>query len=257
MKRAVISLSGGMDSTCLLMQLLAEGYQVNALSFDYGQNHSIELQRLRDNIAYLSSQEIHINWNLISLKEIGLLFESALLRNNIAKIPEGHYEQENMKATVVPNRNAIFSSIIYGYALSVYKKFGDYVEVFLGVHSGDHEIYPDCRPEFYSILQRAFEVGNWDSEKIAFSLPYLHGNKTTILQDCLKSCKALNLDFDTILGNTNTSYNPDELGRSSGTSGADIERIEAFINIGRKDPVLYVKPWEEIVEHAKGVLNIT
>ena len=74
------------------------------------------------------------------------------------KVPIGHYEEEQMKSTVVPNRNAIFSSIIYGYALSLSKELSTSVSISLGVHSGDHAIYPDCRPEFYKILNHAFEI---------------------------------------------------------------------------------------------------
>ena len=106
----------------------------------------------------------------------------------------------------------------------------------LGVHSGDHAIYPDCRPEFYDAIGNAFAVGNWDSEKVSFQLPYIDGDKETILRDALISCQKLDLDFDTVFANTNTSYNPDSQGRSSGTSGADVERILAFHAIGRKDP---------------------
>ena len=114
------------------------------------------------------------------------------------------------------------------------------VIIALGVHSGDHAIYPDCRPEFYEAVGNAFAVGNWDSEKVSFHLPYIDGDKETILRDSLISCQKLGLDFDTVFANTNTSYNPDKDGRSSGTSGADVERILAFHAIGRKDPVEYV-----------------
>ena len=95
-----------------------------------------------------------------------------------------------------------------------------------------------------------FPVGNWDSEKVSFYLPYLDGDKETILRDAEQSIEKLNLDFDTIFANTNTSYNPDEQGRSSGKSGADIERILAFNAIGRKDPVPYVEDWSKTLEHA-------
>ena len=252
MKRAVISLSGGMDSTCLLVRMLAEGYKVQALSFYYGQNHVVELERLKLNLRYLQDNGHEIEHNFVDIAAIGRIFESGLLSGDI---PQGHYEQENMKATVVPNRNAIFSSIIYGYGLSIAKKHKTEVDIFLGVHSGDHEIYPDCRPDFYNAIQHAFKIGNWDSEAVSFSLPYLHGNKTTILEDCLKNCDELGLSFDIVLQNTNTSYDPDNQGRSSGKSGADIERIEAFLNIGRKDPVPYVEPWEKVVNHARTVLQ--
>ena len=155
-----------------------------------------------------------------------------------------------MKQTVVPNRNAIFASILYGYALSVALREESEVVIALGVHSGDHAIYPDCRPEFYEAIAHAFEVGNWDSEKVAFHLPYIDGDKQTILTDAEEAITNLNLDFDTVFANTNTSYNPDSQGRSSGRSGADVERILAFHAIGRKDPVTYVEPWELVLAEA-------
>lgn len=258
MKEAVLSLSGGMDSTGLLMRLLAaqelgEYDQVHAVSFNYGQKHKIELERAKSNLKYLEEKGYEVSHHIIDLSILGTMFSSALLTGGDA-IPEGHYEQENMKATVVPNRNAIFSSIIYGYALSIATRTGHDVDICLGIHSGDHEIYPDCRQEFRDALDYAFAIGNWDSEKVKSYTPYLDGDKTSILRDTLISCAALEVDFDTILANTNTSYNPDSEGRSSGTSGADIERIEAFINIGRKDPVEYVSGWEEAKQHAISVL---
>ena len=176
-------------------------------------------------------------------------FDSALTTEGY-EIPQGHYEEEQMKQTVVPNRNAIFSSILYGYALSVAQKRNKTVKIALGVHSGDHAIYPDCRPEFYGALENAFQVGNWDSDKVSFYLPYIGGDKESILRDSEKSLDKLGLDFDTVFANTNTSYDPDEIGRSSGKSGADVERILAFHAIGREDPVPYVKPWPEVLQDA-------
>ena len=120
----------------------------------------------------------------------------------------------------------------------------------LGVHSGDHAIYPDCRPEFYVALEHAFAIGNWDSERIAFTLPYLELDKTTILQDAEKSIDHLGLDFDEVFRRTLTSYQPDEEGRSDGTTGSDVERILAFHAVGRRDPVEYIHPWEEVLAQA-------
>ena len=155
-----------------------------------------------------------------------------------------------MKLTVLPNRNAIFASILYGFALSKAKQSREKVVLALGVHSGDHAIYPDCRPEFYQSLHEAFKIGNWDHELVEFDLPFIHGDKETILLDALESITKLGLDFDAVLTNTITSYNPDSAGRSSGTSGSDIERILAFHAIGRKDPIVYVQPWENILSNA-------
>ncbi len=261
-KVAVISVSGGMDSTCLMLHMLAKGYQVVTVSLNYGQKHSVELSKLQQNLRYLESEGFFyptLQSHFLAIPDLGKILSSSLTSPGI-KTPEGHYEEENMKATVVPNRNAIFSSILFGSALSEYTKLKSQEEnpevvLCLGVHAGDHAIYPDCRPEFYEELIKVFQMGNWDGDKIQFELPYLLLNKTDILTDALKSCEKLGLDFDTVLKNTNTSYNPDVFGRASGTSGADIERIEAFINIGRTDPCEYVKPWAEIISDAQKVLS--
>lgn len=253
-KIAVISVSGGMDSTCLLVKLLAEGYSVYAVTFDYGQKHKLEIERLRQNLEYFGNNGIIGDWKLLPMQFLGDMFKSALTTEGV-DIPEGHYAEENMKATVVPNRNAIFSSIIYGYALSLSTQFDSPVEICLGVHSGDHAVYPDCRPEFYESIEKSFALGNWGSEKVSYKLPYLHADKTIILQEALLNCKKLGLDFDVVLRNTNTSYNPNEKGESSGTSGADIERIEAFMNIGRVDPVPYEGGWEKAKENAIKILS--
>lgn len=247
--RAVMALSGGMDSTALLCRLLADGYEVSCISYDYGQKHVIELERAKANIAYLSDHGISVKHRIVDLSGVMGIFHSALTNDEI-DVPEGHYEEEQMKSTVVPNRNAIFSSILYGYALSIATKEDTDVIIALGVHSGDHAIYPDCRPEFYDSLGESFAIGNWDSERITFHLPYIDGDKETILGDALESCNKLDIDFDTIFRNTNTSYNPDSNGRSSGTSGADVERILAFHAIGREDPVEYVKSWNEVLQGA-------
>ena len=248
-KCAVMALSGGMDSTGLLMHLLADGHEVHALSYDYGQKHSLELDRAKANINYLKSKGITVSHKIIDLRSAMSVFHSALTDASM-DIPEGHYEEEQMKQTVVPNRNAIFSSVLYGYALSIALKKDQEVKIALGVHSGDHEIYPDCRPEFYGALENAFQIGNWSSDKVSFYLPYIGGDKETILRDSEKSLDKLGLDFNTVFANTNTSYDPDEMGRSSGKSGADVERILAFHAIGRADPVPYVKPWPEVLQDA-------
>lgn len=238
-----------MDSTALLLRLLSEGSKVYGLSFDYGQKHRIELSRLKANLNYLREHDIEVDCQTFDMSKLGLLFHSALTDSNWT-VPTGHYEQENMKQTVVPNRNAIFSAIAYGYALSIAVQEDSEVAFSLGVHSGDHAIYPDCRPEFYEAIFHAFTIGNWDSEKISLNLPYLNLNKTDILHDAQKSIDLLGLDFDTVFRNTCTSYQPDKEGKSHGLTGSDVERIIAFHNFGRPDPVPYIAPWEEVVRQA-------
>ena len=248
-RRAVICLSGGMDSTALLLKLLAEDRRVYGLSFDYGQKHRIELERLQKNLTYLLENNLEVNNQVLDVSKLGSLFHSALTDDDW-QIPTGHYEQENMKQTVVPNRNAIFASIAYGYALSIAVQEDCEIDFCLGVHSGDHAIYPDCRPEFYEAIFKAFSIGNWNSERVHLHLPYLKDDKLAILKDADQSIQKLGLDFDTIFRNTCTSYQPNKDGKSHGLTGSDVERIIAFHQFGRKDPVDYIEPWDEVVQRA-------
>ena len=249
MNRVVMALSGGMDSTSLLLRMLARGCVVTCISYDYGQKHIVELDRATANIDYLRTKGYRVEHIVADLSSAMSLFDSSITDSE-RSVPEGHYEEVQMKQTVVPNRNAIFSSILYGYALSVSAKENVDVSMTLGVHSGDHAIYPDCRPEFYDELMRAFNTGNWGSERISVNLPYVDGDKESILRDALISCDSLGLDFDIVFRNTNTSYSPDEFGRSSGKTGADVERILAFHAIGRKDPVEYIDDWNTVLDYA-------
>ena len=244
-----MALSGGMDSSSLLLRLLRENYDVTAISFNYGQKHVVELERATSLVEYLKGKGHNVVHHVADLRSATALFESNLLMGG-DDVPQGHYEEDNMKATVVPNRNALFSSLLYGVALSLATKHNTQAEIVLGVHSGDHAIYPDCRPEFYRALEHAFATGNWESERVSFTLPYLETDKIGILQDAEESTKALGLEFDEVFKRTITSYAPDEDGRSHGGTGSDVERILAFHAIGRKDPVEYVKPWEDVLEDA-------
>ncbi|MGB0699910.1 MAG: peptide-methionine (R)-S-oxide reductase MsrB [Candidatus Poseidoniaceae archaeon] len=251
MKTAVMALSGGMDSTSLLLRLIREGNSVYTIGFNYGQKHIVELERAEQNIAYLEKNGYKVIHKVVDLSSLMSMFSGSLTSKE--EVPTGHYEEEQMKSTVVPNRNAIFSSIIYGYALSLSNELSTNVSISLGVHSGDHAIYPDCRPEFYKILNHAFEIGNWDADNVSLELPYIDGDKESILQDAIVSCDELKLDFDTVFANTNTSYDPDDLGRSSGKTGSDIERILAFHAIGKKDPVEYQDEWSVVLSHALAI----
>jgi 7-cyano-7-deazaguanine synthase len=144
-----------------------------------------------------------------------------------------------MKLTVVPNRNAIFASMVYGYALSVAKKYNTKVSIGLGIHSGDHAIYPDCTPQWLDKIYAAFKAGNWDGELVSTYVPYIQEDKFFILKDTIESCKITDTDFDTVLANTNTCYAPDSEGKSCGKCGSCTERLEAFEVLNRLDPVPY------------------
>ena len=238
-----------MDSTSLLLHLIKKNYKVYALSFNYGQKHKLEINKAIDNIAYLRSNNINVNHKIINIQDCMDILSSSLTDKN-KTIPKGHYEDENMKKTFVPNRNAIFTSILYGYALTLSNNNNADIAISLGVHSGDHAIYPDCREEFYLKLFDSFKIGNWGSNKINLYLPYLNLDKAQILCDAKVSIEKLNLNFNTIFKNTLTSYQPDKKGRSNGKTGSDIERIIAFNKNGLKDPIDYIDSWETVLENA-------
>lgn len=241
LKKAVLSCSGGMDSTGLLLNLLANDYEVEVINFDYGsKQNNIELKRLSDNIKYLQDHNLPVIMHHVDISSIMGLYYSSLTSKDI-EVPEGHYQEESMKSTVVPNRNSIFAALIYGLALSISQRDKCEVSISLGVHSGDHAIYPDCRPDYIMSLYELFGKGNWDSENVKLYVPYINEDKTFILKDTFVSCKKLNLDFDTVLSNTMTCYKPNENGESCGKCGSCTERLEAFRNIGLTDPVTYVK----------------
>jgi 7-cyano-7-deazaguanine synthase len=286
---------------------LKEYDTVTAISFDYGQKHRVELERAQSLVDYLNDgynldsindSNYSFNYNPINYRQIQLkglvdLLDSALVTGG-DEVPEGHYAEENMKATVVPNRNKIFASIVQAVALSVANKTGEQCDIALGIHAGDHAIYPDCRQEFRDADDAAFRIGNWGSEKVGYFTPYLEGDKFTILQDGEKLCDELDLDFNEVYSRTNTSYkpihwdsdtktvitDPSILGRYSKAektskwysdykSASSVERVEAFIKLGRPDPVGYADEngpvtWETariyveqvISEHEKEQLNI-
>ena len=147
-----------------------------------------------------------------------------------------------MKATVVPNRNKIFASIVQAVALSIATQRNETCDIALGIHAGDHAIYPDCRQEFRDADDKAFRIGNWESERVGYFTPYLQGNKYTILKDGEELCKDLRLNFDEVYKRTNTSYKPMQhagVWYSDYKSASSVERVEAFTKLGRPDPVKY------------------
>jgi len=241
-KNVVVSLSGGMDSSTLLLRALKEYDQVTAISFHYGQKHSVELEKAKSLIDYIheTSPELSgkLRHEIITLGGLSSLLNSALVTGG-DDVPEGHYEEDNMKATVVPNRNKIFASITQAVALSAANANGNDTDIALGIHAGDHAIYPDCRQEFRDADDAAFRIGNWDAEKVGYFTPYLDTDKLGILKDGEKLCEILGIDFDEVYKRTNTSYKPYPSGNSDYKSASSVERIEAFIALGRKDPVQY------------------
>ena len=288
-KHAVVSLSGGMDSSTLLLRCLKEYKTVTAISFDYGQKHRVELERAQSLVDYINSEvksniQIHgdsfpgVKYRQIQLNGLVDLLDSTLVTGG-DDVPEGHYAEENMKATVVPNRNKIFASITQAIALSVASRTGEDCDIALGIHSGDHSVYPDTTEEFRQADMNAFRIGNWDSDKVDFFTPYMDGDKFSILQDGEVLCEELGLDFDEVYSRTMTSYKPiflpeyqtlqgDEILYTSPTgfwcsdykSASSVERVEAFIKLGRPDPVEYADEtgpvtWETARIYVEQVLS--
>jgi 7-cyano-7-deazaguanine synthase len=273
-KHAVVSLSGGMDSSTLLLRALSEFDTVTALSFDYGQKHRVELERAQALVDYLNDNFYEtnhrgdnfgkyspINYRQIKLDGLVDLLNSALVDGG-EEVPEGHYAHENMKATVVPNRNKIFASITQAVALSIANETEEETSIALGIHAGDHDIYPDCRQEFRDADDAAFRIGNWDADRVSYFTPYLLGDKFDILEDGLVLCEKLGIEFNEVYARTNTSYKPmqhNEVWYSDYKSASSVERIEAFIKLGRKDPVAYADEtgpvdWAVARDHAAKVL---
>lgn len=297
MKQIVLSLSGGMDSSTLLLYYLEKGYQVTCLSFDYGQKHKVELQRATELVEYLNNDKNRLDWyqkdggaaksfdekypkithQIIKLDGLSGLLNSTLVEGG-KEVPEGHYEEENMKDTVVPNRNKIFSSIAQAVALSIATKNNQQCNIALAIHAGDHQVYLDCREEFRKADLVAFKTGNWQSELVDYEAPYLWVKKYDILKDGLRCCEKLGLSFDEVYKRTNTSYKPifveiktpssDNMRLSNGKPGnwysdyksaSSVERIEAFIKLGRPDSVEYADEtgpvnWEVVKKHVETLL---
>jgi len=269
MKHVVVSLSGGMDSSTLLLRCLKEYDTVTAISFDYGQKHRVELERAQSLVDYIC-YKYDVNYRIIKLDGLVDLLNSSLVTGG-DEVPEGHYAEENQRQTVVPNRNKIFASIVQAVALSVANRTGENCDIALGIHAGDFGVYPDCRQEFRDADDHAFRVGNWGSEKVGYFTPYLEGDKFTILQDGEVLCEELGLDFNEVYSRTNTSYKPIFIpyethafkgGKwySDYKSASSVERVEAFIKLGRPDPAGYadetgVVSWEHVVNEVTKVLE--
>lgn len=237
-KNVVVSLSGGMDSSTLLLRCLANYENVTALSFDYGQKHRVELERAQALVDYLKENGQNLTYQVVKLDGLVNLLNSNLVQGG-DDVPEGHYEEENMVATVVPNRNKIFASIVQAVALSIANETGEQTDIALGIHAGDHAIYPDCRQEFRDADDYAFRQGNYNTDNVRYETPYLETDKYGILQDGQELVEKLGIEFDEVYKRTNTSYKPFPSGNSDYKSASSVERIEAFIKLGVDDPVQY------------------
>jgi 7-cyano-7-deazaguanine synthase len=213
--KTIVVLSGGLDSTTLLYELLEIGDQiVAAVSFNYGQRHKKELS-----FAQATCEKLDINHILIDLWSSGLpealsSSESSLISDTA--VPEGHYAQETMKATVVPNRNMIMLSMAAGIAVAKGAN-----RVATAVHAGDHFIYPDCRPEFIRAVSNTTYCGNesfgelWSNPIVA---PYLYITKEDIAH--------IALTLEVPLEETWSCYKGGDI--HCGRCGTCVERLEAI-----------------------------
>lgn len=216
MAKVVVIYSGGMDSFTVLHHALKQGHDVYALSFNYGQRHVRELDA-----AATVCESLGINHKVVDITAINTLLAGSSLTSDI-DIPEGHYEAESMQSTVVPNRNMILLALAIGYAVSMKAE-----AVYYGAHSGDHAIYPDCRPEFVEKMNAVSLIANY--EPIPIEVPFLTNTKAEILAAGL----TMGLDY----GQTWTCYNGRE--QACGKCGACVERLEAFAANNCVDPLRY------------------
>lgn len=216
MKSVVLIYSGGLDSTVLLYDCLAQGINVRALSINYGQKHRKELLA-----AQKITSQLGVEHRCVDLSCLGEILNSSLT-NAHDEIPEGHYEAENMKATVVPNRNMILLSIAAGWAISTRSDAVAY-----GAHGGDHTIYPDCRESFADALDKAIQLADW--HPVTLWRPYVLLNKA----DLVKKGMELGVPFAT----TWSCYKGGDI--HCGKCGTCRERKEAFSLAGVCDPTIY------------------
>ena len=215
--KTILIHSGGMDSTVLLYHLLEEGNTVKALSVDYGQRHRRELDYARELTATLGVE--HRVADLTSVT--GLLAGSSLTSADI-DVPEGHYAEDNMKATVVPNRNMILLSLAAGWAIS-----SRFDHVSYAAHAGDHDIYPDCREIFTDALDKAIRLADW--HEVSLHRPFVNRTKA----DIATLGEKLKVPFE----KTWSCYKGGE--QHCGLCGTCVERREAFHLAGLDDPTPY------------------
>lgn len=219
MIESVIVYSGGMDSTVLLAQAAASGRRAAAISFDYGSKHNARELAAAGEICRLYKVEHRV----VELPFINELFDSTLLKSG-GEVPDGMYDEPSMKVTVVPFRNGILLAVAVGFAESVGAK-----EVLLASHSGDHYIYPDCRPEFNEAFARAAWLGS--GEQVAVKFPFAHVDKREIGD--------LGRRLGVELSRTWTCYKGGEI--HCGTCGACRERKYALRHDEGKDETSYAE----------------
>ncbi|MBT3298523.1 7-cyano-7-deazaguanine synthase QueC [archaeon] len=217
----VVALSGGLDSTTLLAILFDQSFHqsdsIRCVGFEYGSKHN----KYEIESAKKIAKHYDVEYSLIDLRNVGKLLKSNLLLSG-GEIPEGHYNDATMSQTVVPGRNLMFASILAGYAESI-----GFNRIALGVHKGDHEIYPDCRKEFVKALDSCIYLST--DKSVEVYTPLIDMDKIEIVQE--------GLDLEVPYHLTRTCYKDQE--RSCGVCGSCVERLEAFKLNNVKDPIEY------------------
>jgi 7-cyano-7-deazaguanine synthase len=224
MNSSVIILSGGLDSSVLLYSLLDRGQRVSALSFNYGQKHARELlsaQIVASGATHPGLRD-EVSHRVVDLSSIQPLISNSSQTSSEIEVPHGHYQDENMKLTVVPNRNMIMLSIAIGYAINIKADFVAY-----GAHAGDHPIYPDCRPEFIEALSHAAVLADW--HKVGILRPFIGLTKAEIV--------SLGASLGVPFEETWSCYEGGEI--HCGRCGTCVERREAFELARVSDPTQY------------------
>lgn len=228
MSYGVALVSGGMDSTVLAYHAVGLFERVDFISVDYGQRHCKELD-----YATATAERLLCRHDVLELP-VGRLLTGSALTDVGVEVPHGHYAAENMAATVVPNRNAMLIALTYAVAVA---RVAD--AVLVGVHAGDHQVYPDCRPEFIDSLGRALRIGNEGVGDVSLEAPFVGRSKTDI-------CR-LGSQLGVVWNETWSCYEGGEL--HCGRCGTCVERQEAFRDAGVTDPTVYADS-----DFASGVL---
>lgn len=231
--KVLLSFSGGLDSSSLLLRLLRDGQEPTAVSFMYNQKHLVEVECAKEIAAILG-----IEHRVVDLSSAFSSISSALLSGGSA-IPTEDYSEENMKQTVVPCRNSIFLSVLYGMAETLRIQ-----NIAIGVHLGDAATYPDCRESFVLALGKALELGSWWKASVA--APFVGMTKTQVIQDAVRSCRELQIDFVHVFAKTWTCYDPELVGRTPSC----LSRILAFYDNEMKDPFPYPQGWDSALDFA-------
>jgi 7-cyano-7-deazaguanine synthase len=226
--KVIVVCSGGLDSVSLAHKMAAEHELLGLVSFDYGQRHKKELH-----FAAACAQRLGVEHHIIDMTDIGRNLTGSALTDNLA-VPDGHYAEETMRITVVPNRNAIMLAIAFGVAVS---NKADAVAT--AVHGGDHFIYPDCRPGFIEAFQVMQNQATEGYASVKLLAPYVHEPKSFIVTDGAK--------YQTPFCETWSCYKGGEC--HCGRCGTCVERREAFHLAGVADPTDYQDKdfWREAI----------